>query len=80
MDDCSMSGPLSVTSSQIYMIEMENDTALPTKRAFHRRFVDDIYNKRKKNTEGKLCHSLNNYHKNIKLTIEVSATKFLSTY
>ena len=48
MDDCSMSGPLSVTSSQIYMIEMENDTALPTKRAFHRRFVDDIYNNRKK--------------------------------
>ena len=71
-----MSGPLSVTSSDINMIKVENDIALPTKAVFYRRFVDDIYNRRKKNTEDKLYHSINNYHKNIKLTIEVSATKF----
>ena len=34
----------------------------------------------RKNTEDKLYHSLNNYHKNMKLTIEVSPTKFLDTH
>ena len=36
--------------------------------------------RRKKNTEDKIHHSLNNYHKNIKLTIEVSPTTFFGTY
>ena len=79
-DGCSMSGPLFVTSSDINMIKVENDITLPTKPVFYCRFVDDIYDRRKKNTEDKLYHSLNNYHKNIKLTIEVSATKFLDTH
>ena len=59
---------------------MENDIVVPTKPIFYRRFVDDIYNRRKKNIEDKLYQSLNSYHKNIKLTIEVSPTKFLDTY
>ena len=59
-----MGGPLSVTLSDIYMNKMESDIVVPTKPVFYRRFVDDIYNRRKKNTEDKLCHLLNNCHKN----------------
>ena len=39
---------------------------------FYRRFVHKL--------NDKLYHSLNNYHKNIKLTIEDSPTKFLGTH
>ena len=35
---------------------------------------------RKKNTEDKLYHSLNNYHKSIKLTIEAIPNKFFDTH
>ena len=67
-----MGGPLSVTLSDIYMVKMEGDIVVPTKPIFYRRYVDDIYNRRKKNTEDKLYQSLNSYHKNIKLTIETN--------
>ena len=49
----------------------------------NRLFIVDllmIFTIGEKNTEDKLHHSLSNYHKNIKLTIEVSATKFLDTH
>ena len=59
--------------------KMIYDIVVPTKPIFYRRFVDDIYNRRKK-TQDKFYHSLNNYHKNIKLTVEVSANKFLDTH
>ena len=59
---------------------MENDIVVPTKPVFYRRFLGYIYNRGKKNIEEKLYHSLNNYHKNIKLTIEVSPTEFLDTH
>ena len=59
------------------MNKMENDIVVPTKPVFCRRlFVDDIHNRRKKNAQDKLYHSLNNYHKNIKLAIEFSLTSF----
>ena len=75
-----MGATLSVTLSDMYMNKVENDIVVPRKPVFYRRFADDIYNRRKKNTEDELYHSLNNYHKNIKLTIEVSPTKFLDTH
>ena len=46
-----MGGPLSVTFSNISMIKMENDIVIPTKPIFYCRYVDDIYNRRKKNIE-----------------------------
>ena len=58
---------------------MENEIVIPMKPVFYRRYVDDIYNRRKKNVEDSLFNSLNSYHKNIKLTIEVNPTKFLDT-
>ena len=66
-DGCTMGGPSSVTLIDIYMYKMENDVVVPTKPVFYRRFVDDTYNRRKKNTEDKLYHSINRYHKKIKI-------------
>ena len=75
-----MGGPLSVTFSDIFMIKMENDIVIPTKPIFYRRYVDDIYNRRKKNIEDSLFKALNSYHKNIKLTIEINPIQFLDTH
>ena len=44
-----MLGPLSVTFSDTFMIKMENEIVIPTKPIFYRRYVDDIYSRRKKN-------------------------------
>ena len=63
---------------------MENDIVIPTKPVFNRRYVDDIYNKRKDkrkvNIEDSLFKALNSYHENIKLTIEINPIKFLDTH
>ena len=72
-----MGGPLSVTFAEIHMISMENDVVIPLKLIFYRTFVDDIINHCKKNVPDELFFKLNNYHRNIKLTIEISPTKFL---
>ena len=40
---CTMGRPLSVTFSDIYMVEMENDVVIPSKPIFYRRFEGDIY-------------------------------------
>ena len=74
-----MGGPLSVTFAEIHMIRMENDIAIRLKPIFYGRFVDNIINGRKKNVPDELLSKLNNYHRNTKLTIEISPTKFLDT-
>ena len=74
-----MGGPLSVTFAEIHVIRMENDIAIPLKPIFYRRFLDDIINQRKRNVLDELFFKLNSYHWNIKLTIEISPTKFLDT-
>ena len=51
----------------------------PLKPLFHSRYVEDIYNRRKKDEFDKVFHALNNYHENIKLTIEISPSKFSDT-
>ena len=78
VDGCTMGGPLSVTFSDIYMVKMENDVVIPSKPIFYRRFVDDIYSRRKLG-DNVLFDRLNSYHPNIKLTIEVNPTKSLDT-
>ena len=77
IDDWTMVGPLSVTFSAVYMIKMESEIVIPQKPLFFRRYVDDIYSKRKKFKDHELFKKLNNYHPKIKLTIEASPTKFL---
>ena len=44
-----------------------------------KKVVDDIINRRKNNVPDELFSKLNNYHRNIKLTIEISPTNFLDT-
>ena len=78
VDGCIMGGPLSVTFSDIYMVKMENYAVISSKRIFYRRFVDDIYSRRKLG-DNVLFDQLNSYHPNIKLTIEVNPSTFLET-
>ena len=75
VDGCTMGGPLSVTLSDIHMIRMETDIVVPIRPIFYKRYVDDIYNRRRKNTSD----ALNNYHPKIKLTIETNPQRFLDT-
>ena len=75
-----MGGPLSVTFSDIFMIKMGNDIVIPTKTILYHRYVDGIYNKRKKSIEDSIFQALNSYHQIIKLTIEINPIKFLDTY
>ena len=46
---------------------------------FYKRFVDDIYSKRNKSQKDVLFEALNNFHPNIKLTVEVNPVKILDT-
>ena len=46
-DGCTMGDPFSVTFSNIYMTKMERDVLNPFNPIFYRRYVDDIYNRRK---------------------------------
>ena len=74
-----MGGPLSVTFSDIYMTKMERDVVRPFNLIFYRRYVDDIYNRRKINKKDDIYEALKKYHKQIKLTVEKSSSKFLDT-
>ena len=78
-DGVSMGGPLSVIFSGCFMSKMEREVVAPRKPKFYKRFVDDIYTRRRKNIPDDLFIALNNFHPNINLTIEVSPTKFLDT-
>ena len=78
VDGCTMGGPLSVTFSDIYMAKLENEVVVPIKPIFYKRYVDDIYSRRKKGDDY-LFNQMNSYHPNIKLTIELSPSKFLDT-
>ena len=57
---------------------MENDVVIPSKPIFYHRFVYKTYGRRKLG-DNILFDRLNSYHPNIKLTIEVNASKFLNT-
>ena len=72
-----MGGPFSVTFSDIYVTKMERDVVHPFNPIFYHRYVDDIHNRRKINKKDDLYEALNRPHKNIKLTVEKSPSKFL---
>ena len=78
VDGCTMGGPLSVTFSDIHLVKMENDVVISSKPIFYLRFVDEIYS-RQKLGDNVLFNQLNNYHPNIKLTIQINPSKFLDT-
>ena len=70
IDGCPMGGPMSVVFTDIYMCKMEDDVVVPIKPIFYKRYVDDTYIRRKKNTKNELFENLNTYHDNIKFTIK----------
>ena len=78
-EGCSIRGPLSVTLADIHMIRTEKDIVAPLKPIFYKKFVDDIYTRKKKGVHDKLYERLNDYHPNIKLAIEISPNKFVDT-
>ena len=79
IDGCAMGGPLSVILADIHMVRTENEVVKPLNPPFYKRFVDDIYRRRNKSQQDVLFEALNNFHPNIKLTIEVNPEKFLDT-
>ena len=78
MDGCTIGGPISVTFSDIHMVKTENDVIIRSKPIFYRRFLDDMYSRRKLGDKI-FFDKLNRDHPNIKLTIEVNASTFLDT-
>ena len=74
-----MGGSISVVMAGIFMAKMEKDVLKPPYPIFYRRYVDDVYVRRKKNCPDILLNDLNNYHENINFTIENNPDKFLDT-
>ena len=60
IDGCTMGGPLSVTLGDIHMVKMENEVVRPLKPLFYSRYVENIYNRRKKDEFDKVFHAPNN--------------------
>ena len=58
---------------------MEEDIVITANTIFSKRYVDDIYVRRKKHEIDKLFLDLNSYDENIKLTLEANQNKFLDT-
>ena len=65
-----MGGPLSVTFSNIFMIKMENYMVIPKKPILYRRYVDDIFNRRKKNIEDSLRDKKERVSKKISILLK----------
>ena len=65
IDGCTLGGPLSVTMSDICMVEMETDVTPPLKPFLFSRHEDNIYNRCRKDEFNEVSHALNNYHENI---------------
>ena len=74
-----MGGQLSVTLADIHMVRIDTNIVVPIRPIFYKRYVDDVYNRRQKNTVDKLYNGLNNYHPKVKLTIETNPLRCLNT-
>ena len=71
--------PLSVILADMLMVRTDNEVVKAMNPSFYKRFVDDIYSRINKFQQDVLFEALNNFHPNIKLTIEVNPEKFLDT-
>ena len=79
VDGCSMGSPLSVDISGIFMTKLEKDVVYPEKPILFRRYVDDVFRRKKKHEQDKLLPKLNSYHPKIRFTVEKNLSKFLDT-
>ena len=78
-DGCAMGSPLSVVLSGIFMTKLEKEVVYPEAPILYKRFVDDVFNRKKKGVEDTLLPKLNSYHPKIKFTVERNLNKFLDT-
>ena len=74
-----MGGPVSVVLAGCFMAKVEKLKVTPSNPKFYKRYVDDIYVRRKKNETDHLFNQLNSFHRNLKFTFEVNPSKFLDT-
>ena len=58
---------------------MKDDIVETHQFNFYKRYVDDIINRCKKNQVDLSFNDLNNYHHNIKLTLELNRKRLLNT-
>lgn len=79
IDGCSMGSPLSVDIAGIFMTKLEKDVVYPTNPILFKRYVDDVFNRKKIQEEDILLPRLNAYHHKIKFTKEIRLKKFLDT-
>ena len=61
------------------MVRDENEVVKPMNPPFCKGFVDDICRRRNNFQQDVLFEALNNFHPNVKLTIQVNPEKFLDT-
>ena len=61
------------------MRKLEQDVVAPEKPILYHRYVDDIYSIRNKDQEDSLFTKLNEYHPNMKFTVENDPKTFLDT-
>ena len=79
IDGCPMGGPISVVMAGSFMNKLERDVIIPPLPIFYKRYVDDVYVRRKKEVNDELLKKLNDYHENINFTVEKNPKKFLDT-
>ena len=61
------------------MSKLEADVVRPFNPTFYDRYVDDYFSKKRKDEPDQLLDRLNNYHPNIKFTVEENPDHFLDT-
>ena len=74
IDGCPIVRPLSVILADIYLVRSENEVAKSMHLTFFKQFVDNIYIK-----GSKFFEALNDFHANIKLTVEVNPEEIFGT-
>ena len=65
--------------ANIFMSKLEMDVVRPYNPPFYNRYVDDCFSKRKQDAPDELLQQLNDYHRNIKFTVEERPARFLDT-
>ena len=79
IDGSAMGNPLSVVLANIFMTKLERDVVDPERPILYKRYVDDVFTRKKKNQEDTLIENLNSYHPKIRFTVEKNIGKFLDT-
>lgn len=76
---CAMGNPLSVILAGIFMSKLEKEVVYPENPILFKRYVDDVFRRKKVGEVDTLFTKMNNFHKNIKFEVEINLEKFLDT-